>query len=401
MEGDNANSIFVISRTAEEEAAEREMAQSGDPANAEGHGEPKPEPRGRADGDTAAEEVVGRVEGLIPLCVKHVSGPQLNTATFGYDIALMQKRPWAAPGAKLSDFFNYGFNEKSWRVYCAMQSEGEASLLSKANAMLRKLEAQAPRQAAEERHATPGPAAAAGAGGGGPMDGPMMMMAPGGGEDRGYGHDSAYPPPPHGASPPPPSSGHGMGPPPSSFGGYDGHMNAGPGREFRGRGRGGMGGGGRDGGGGFNAPNYKTKLCQRFAEGRCARGNDCNYAHGINDLRNAPSGATGPGEGGGGGGGYGGSTPGPSGGPQDGGDPQQPGMAGPPHGMSYYPPPQPYLMPPFQPGANMGPAPAMMMGGGGVEEGNTSMGGNATGFRMPPKRSRPDQGPGDIYEPQY
>ncbi|TPP44031.1 Fip1 motif family protein [Leishmania donovani] len=60
-------------------------------------------------------EAMESVKGLVPLCAQHAQGPQLSSATFGYDIALMAKRPWAEPGAKLSDYFNYGFNEQSWR----------------------------------------------------------------------------------------------------------------------------------------------------------------------------------------------------------------------------------------------------------------------------------------------
>lgn len=72
------------------------------------------------------------VEGLIPLCVQHSKGPHQTTATFGYDIAQMKHRPWANKGAKRSDYFNYGFNEQSWRLYCALQKEGKESLVQRA-----------------------------------------------------------------------------------------------------------------------------------------------------------------------------------------------------------------------------------------------------------------------------
>ncbi|RNF26712.1 FIP1-like protein, partial [Trypanosoma conorhini] len=82
----------------------------------------------------ALEEPKGDVSGLVPLCVRHASGPQINSAVFGYDIAQMQKRPWDEPAANLKDYFNYGFNETSWRLYCAMQAGGEASPLPGTNA---------------------------------------------------------------------------------------------------------------------------------------------------------------------------------------------------------------------------------------------------------------------------
>ncbi|KAK9055083.1 hypothetical protein SSX86_026163 [Deinandra increscens subsp. villosa] len=33
---------------------------------------------------------------------------------------------------------------------------------------------------------------------------------------------------------------------------------------------------------------YKTRMCQRFADGRCRNGDKCNYAHGPKDLRDPP-----------------------------------------------------------------------------------------------------------------
>lgn len=30
-------------------------------------------------------------------------------------------KPWRKPGADLNQFFNYGFNEETWRAYCARQ----------------------------------------------------------------------------------------------------------------------------------------------------------------------------------------------------------------------------------------------------------------------------------------
>lgn len=262
-------------------------------------------------------EPVGDLEGLIPICVQHATGPQIDAATFGYDIAQMQKRPWAETGAKLSDYFNYGFNETSWRLYCMMQTEGEASLLSKSNDVLRRLEMVA--YASGE-------------------------CGPGGAEERRPvepPYDPSYPP--HQA-------------------GYEG----GRGGPYRGRVEYQPPG---SSGGGPNPPavqqgyNYKTKLCQRFAEGRCAKGADCSYAHGISELRTAPNTAE----------------------------------AGPPRDVpppgSYYgrgPPPQqsfsgngPYRPPP----------------GGAFIVPPTEAGG--AGFRMPPKRARMENEMGDIYEPQY
>lgn len=303
-------------------------------------------------------EAMEQVKGLVPLCVQHVHGPELNTAVFGYDIAQMAKRPWAEPDAKLSDYFNYGFNEQSWRVYCAMQANGEASLLAKATTMLQKLEATG-RPAGGE---APGAAAA---GGDNAMQPPMM------GGVEGF-HGGPY--------------GNGGG------GGYGGGrpFHQPPQRDFH---------GGGDMRVVHNA-NYKTRICKAFAEGFCNRGESCNYAHGVAELRQ-------PGGGGGGGG-----AP-PSAGPMGGGpaapppqqqqQPQQgPGYGGPnfyPTGSAPPPPPERtanYLMPPFHAGggATLPPMmqPNMMMP---AQEGEG-------GFRQPPKRHRHDGGGGGgVYEPQY
>lgn len=269
-------SPFVISKTEDDAVAEEAPAQ------------------GLEGGEGAMVERVGNVEDLIPLCVKHAAGPQISAATFGYDIAQMERRPWEDPAAKQSDYFNYGFNETSWRLYCAMQSEGEESLLAKANEMLRKL--QVASHGEDSAPAGEGPGAT-------------------GGDANPYGSAPA-----------------GSGP----YGSGGGYRGAG-------------------GGGGDHRVFYKTKLCQRFAEGRCTKGSDCSYAHGIEELRSAPP-AVG---GGGGGGGYG---------PDIHLHQQQQGppMLG--AGGGGYMTPQQYGMAPFLPGGGMGPMP-MYTGGGGFHMG--------------------------------
>ncbi|KAH9584123.1 Pre-mRNA polyadenylation factor Fip1 domain [Trypanosoma melophagium] len=157
------------------------------------------------------------VVGLIPLCVRHADGPQMNTAVFGYDIAQMQKRPWEDPAANLKDYFNYGFNENSWRLYCAMQAEGEASLLRRANTFLAQLNNAAMKSV--------------GVG----MEDPMNTEGGGGGA-------SYY-----------------MLPQGSSHNPYGG---AAPRDNF-----------------------LKTRMCQRFVDGRCTKGDHCSYAHGRGELR--------------------------------------------------------------------------------------------------------------------
>ncbi|TNN83537.1 Pre-mRNA 3'-end-processing factor FIP1 [Liparis tanakae] len=37
------------------------------------------------------------------------------------DVESFEEKPWRKPGADLSDYFNYGFNEDTWKAYCEKQ----------------------------------------------------------------------------------------------------------------------------------------------------------------------------------------------------------------------------------------------------------------------------------------
>ncbi|KAJ3142986.1 pre-mRNA 3-end-processing factor fip1l1 [Geranomyces variabilis] len=37
------------------------------------------------------------------------------------DLDTLEEKPWRRPGADISDFFNYGFNEQTWKLYCEKQ----------------------------------------------------------------------------------------------------------------------------------------------------------------------------------------------------------------------------------------------------------------------------------------
>ncbi|KNC71742.1 hypothetical protein SARC_15716, partial [Sphaeroforma arctica JP610] len=41
--------------------------------------------------------------------------------TFDFDLDGADDKPWRNPGADLTDYFNYGFNEDTWRQYCDFQ----------------------------------------------------------------------------------------------------------------------------------------------------------------------------------------------------------------------------------------------------------------------------------------
>ncbi|KNC97038.1 cleavage polyadenylation factor subunit FIP1 [Spizellomyces punctatus DAOM BR117] len=40
---------------------------------------------------------------------------------FDVDIDAFEDKPWRKPGADITDYFNYGFNEQTWKAYCAKQ----------------------------------------------------------------------------------------------------------------------------------------------------------------------------------------------------------------------------------------------------------------------------------------
>ncbi|EDQ31152.1 FIP1 protein [Enterocytozoon bieneusi H348] len=42
---------------------------------------------------------------------------------YNVDIEKIKDKPWLKPGADITDYFNYGFTEKTWLKYCQMQKE--------------------------------------------------------------------------------------------------------------------------------------------------------------------------------------------------------------------------------------------------------------------------------------
>lgn len=39
------------------------------------------------------------------------------------DIESLEEKPWRKPGALLSDYFNYGFDEATWKFYVQKQHD--------------------------------------------------------------------------------------------------------------------------------------------------------------------------------------------------------------------------------------------------------------------------------------
>uniref|UniRef100_A0A914D6C3 Pre-mRNA 3'-end-processing factor FIP1 n=1 Tax=Acrobeloides nanus TaxID=290746 RepID=A0A914D6C3_9BILA len=40
---------------------------------------------------------------------------------YDVDLAELEEKPWRKPGADITDYFNYGFNEETWNIYCERQ----------------------------------------------------------------------------------------------------------------------------------------------------------------------------------------------------------------------------------------------------------------------------------------
>lgn len=50
--------------------------------------------------------------------------PQIDgQGIYDFEIDNMEEKPWEKPGADITDYFNYGFNEHTWKKYCAAQRE--------------------------------------------------------------------------------------------------------------------------------------------------------------------------------------------------------------------------------------------------------------------------------------
>ncbi|XP_062413079.1 pre-mRNA 3'-end-processing factor FIP1 isoform X2 [Sardina pilchardus] len=58
----------------------------------------------------------------------NAEGSVNGTPLLEVDVESFDEKPWKKPGADLSDYFNYGFNEETWRIYCDKQRRLRMSL---------------------------------------------------------------------------------------------------------------------------------------------------------------------------------------------------------------------------------------------------------------------------------
>lgn len=49
-----------------------------------------------------------------------------NNNIYDFDLETLKDKPWLKPGADITDYFNYGFTEKTWKKYCEMQRDNRA-----------------------------------------------------------------------------------------------------------------------------------------------------------------------------------------------------------------------------------------------------------------------------------
>lgn len=52
---------------------------------------------------------------------------EASQAALDVDINSLEDKPWRKPGADLNDYFNYGFDESTWRMYCDRQKKMKAA----------------------------------------------------------------------------------------------------------------------------------------------------------------------------------------------------------------------------------------------------------------------------------
>lgn len=95
--------------------------------------------------ETAAQDE-GPDPSTLPPVTAPPSHPAINTEAVGMldgrtifdvDLAAMADKPWRRPGADISDWFNYGFDEISWEAYIYRRRElGDMASVLKTNVIV-------------------------------------------------------------------------------------------------------------------------------------------------------------------------------------------------------------------------------------------------------------------------
>ncbi|KAI0082314.1 Fip1-domain-containing protein [Panus rudis PR-1116 ss-1] len=117
------------------------------PSNAPSTSTPAPGPP-QADSKSSTDkkaEDAGPDPSTLPVATAPPSHPSIDPSAPGVfdgrsilelDLAALAEKPWRRPGADISDWFNYGFDEISWEAYCYRRRElGEVASVLKANVL--------------------------------------------------------------------------------------------------------------------------------------------------------------------------------------------------------------------------------------------------------------------------
>ncbi|XP_013873211.1 pre-mRNA 3'-end-processing factor FIP1, partial [Austrofundulus limnaeus] len=67
--------------------------------------------------ESISEERIDVAGGSAQRTVENIQEVQEANQT----VQLLEEKPWRKPGIEISDYFNYGFDENSWRAYCSKQ----------------------------------------------------------------------------------------------------------------------------------------------------------------------------------------------------------------------------------------------------------------------------------------
>lgn len=72
-------------------------------------------------GKAAADDLASSIAAHVPGGIESLRVP--TDAAMELDMDTMAAKPWTEPGADITDYFNYGFTEDTWRMYCRRQFE--------------------------------------------------------------------------------------------------------------------------------------------------------------------------------------------------------------------------------------------------------------------------------------
>ncbi|KAG4065076.1 hypothetical protein HA402_007473 [Bradysia odoriphaga] len=76
-----------------------------------------------APGSTAPADKQKQAPGKFSIDEFESVGTIAGVQAHEFSIDSLEEKPWRKPGADITDYFNYGFNEDTWRAYCERQKQ--------------------------------------------------------------------------------------------------------------------------------------------------------------------------------------------------------------------------------------------------------------------------------------